>query len=520
MLSEIFNSILFGSLRPWDKDLADDQFFSNTLKQAPALTIGKVQSLHTRIKSLLKNFPKLAVFPDNYLKNDQNLSIGVLYDLILPAHFNSTSLFYSDLMQAESLRYINNLDAGVALCPADIDIRHLVNSALKHLRYIAVNATKELNSRNLATIPVYKPATHISVDEILNRNTHYVIYLLKLHSIKLIFEIQELYGIHVKNPESFTGFFINVLKENVPDISFLRQSNFYFANKINSFLSSGTDDYNQAIALLDDIKFQFIESGSYSSSAITALENYIFIKQFNIFIESFEFTVLANSANSATFFESVKGSVTELINQKSSGHERYAIITGYLEKLIFIQEISIPRQQQSATRMLYQGLSVLAEAYKNNLSNLFAVGAPDDDHVAKKIKPYPVKDKTSVESLKNSAYEFLKHFSGYNVHKEKIMIEKDYHRLLEYTYYMIEHEKLPSDIKPIPQLRLSANHIRYTYYLIHQSLYGTKEIKPVWIDFLQKVFTQFAAQEWSTIKIKFSQKPTKYDHDLKIMNPA
>jgi hypothetical protein len=53
---------------------------------------------------------------------------------------------------------------------------------------------------------------------------------------------------------------------------------------------------------------------------------------------------------------------------------------------------------------------------------------------------------------------------------------------------------------------------------MHQSFYGTKEIKPSWISFLKAVFSQFDIQEWGTLKTKFSVKPAKYDHDLRILN--
>ena len=280
MISDILNSILFGELRPWQKDFSDERYISDILKQAPSFTIGNAQSLHSRIKGILKGHPSLWKFPENNLKNAQSLSIEALYNLSLPNHFNAATRFYSELLQAESLRYINNLAAGVASCPDDIDIRYLVNTALNHLKYIAKNATKELNKRELSDIPDYHPANNLSVDETISRNTHYTVYLLKLHSIKLIFEVQELYGIHAKTTETFEEFFINTLNENVPEKSFLQFNSFYFTNKANRFLSSGNDDLNASFNMLEEMKKQFIDTGFYSSNAITAIENYIFIQRF------------------------------------------------------------------------------------------------------------------------------------------------------------------------------------------------------------------------------------------------
>ena len=79
MVSEIFNSILFGELRPWQRDFLDERYFSDVLKQAPSFTFGKTQSLLSRIKGLLKGHPKLWAFPENNLGNVQNLCIEPLY---------------------------------------------------------------------------------------------------------------------------------------------------------------------------------------------------------------------------------------------------------------------------------------------------------------------------------------------------------------------------------------------------------------------------------------------------------
>ena len=70
------------------------------------------------------------------------------------------------------------------------------------------------------------------------------------------------------------------------------------------------------------------------------------------------------------------------------------------------------------------------------------------------------------------------------------MSETDFKRLIDYTFHLIETEKLPKGIKQIPQIEISTQHIRYTYYLIHKGLYGTQGIKKEWIDFLHQVFKQ------------------------------
>ncbi len=149
---------------------------------------------------------------------------------------------------------------------------------------------------------------------------------------------------------------------------------------------------------------------------------------------------------------------------------------------------------------------------------LFADVEPDaEQELRKKLKPLHKTNKTTLDAQRQQAQEFLKHFSGHNVQQQKIMRDADYNRLLQYTFHLIEHQKLPKDIKQIPTIGLSGNHIRYTYYQMHKAFYGTNEIKAIWIDFLQQVFQQLSSQDWRTLKTKFSTKLAKYQHDIKSM---
>ena len=518
MVSDIFNSILFGALHPNQVSISDDRYFSDLLYQAPALKQDNVQTLHSRIHKLLRDHKSLWIFPENNLNESIPLSIRPLYDLTLPTPFNNGSRFYAELIKAESLRYINNLGAGVSKCPSEVDSRYLVNSALRDLKYFAKNASIEIANRGFLNIPDYGPTLTTSNEDAANQLIHYVFYLLKMHTSALVFEIQELFGIYAKSIDSFEAFFISTLKENCPEESVFQKSSFYFENKVNQLLDSGTASLETATELLHNLEDQFSFVGTVATTAITALENYIFIKQFELPVGNTEFANLANSANSANLLTYSKDFISSAINQKTYGHERFEIVSENLEKLIFLKEIPIQGINQSAPRKLHQWLSIQSEAYRGNLSNSFAVVDPADKHRLKKSPPLPIQDKVSIEELKSQAQEFLKHFEGYNISNEKIMTAGDYNHLLEYTYYLIEHEETPNGIIQIPQIRLSTGHIRYTFYLMHRSFYGTKEIKSSWISFLKAVFSQFDIQEWGTLKTKFSVKPAKYEHDLRILN--
>jgi hypothetical protein len=122
----------------------------------------------------------------------------------------------------------------------------------------------------------------------------------------------------------------------------------------------------------------------------------------------------------------------------------------------------------------------------------------------------PAKQRPPVEA----ALKLIDFLSGLNPQKEKIMQGEDFDRLKEYTTYLIEHEAVPPNIKPIPQINISNGHIRYTYYRIHKEIYTTRHIKQCFILFLHTVFSQFGGTEESTTKTKFSTPPKSYDADV------
>lgn len=112
--------------------------------------------------------------------------------------------------------------------------------------------------------------------------------------------------------------------------------------------------------------------------------------------------------------------------------------------------------------------------------------------------PLPQIEKPILEQNKQIANEYLQFLKGYNIQKQKIMPDKEFQKLLDYTFHLIEFEALPKKIKLIPQTNISTETLRYTFYLIHKQLYGTKRIKKVWIDFLHNVFSQFKNSDLNT----------------------
>lgn len=104
--------------------------------------------------------------------------------------------------------------------------------------------------------------------------------------------------------------------------------------------------------------------------------------------------------------------------------------------------------------------------------------------------------------------------SGLNPSKQAIISRVDFERLITYTDYLVFNNTLPAEISTIAQTGISNEHVRYTFYRLHKELFGTRQIRPAFIDFLHAVFTQFSGTAKTTTKSKFSTPPKSYENDF------
>ena len=507
----IFDSIIYGALQPWQPANENEQSFSDLLSHTGRTEPVTIGQLNKALKGLLRDFKNL-YYPIN--TNSETGLEQFLYKNCLPESFNNVTEYYLLLMQCSALQFLFEINTSVNAATNEIDAYYIVNTALEKLKYIAAGAATELLRQKLTATPNYKAKNNLTGAQTLKRNTHFILYAVKQHSIRLFFELQTRFEPYIKAFEAEDHFYLHTLKEALPENPTLKPTVLYFDWKANKMFKTNPFSLEPALQLLSEIKAQ--NEKGIAAEIITGIENFIFANIFDVAIESVEIVFLTNDTTSSKYFEQVKQITTEQVNRLTYGHQRFDLISTALNKISFLH--SQDHQKTSALSKLQQWLTLQAEAYKGNLSNSFAVASDEEKIKLKKGKPLPKADKTLVDDFKHQAQEFLKHFSGYNTQQNKIMSEPDYNRLIEYTFHLIEHEKLPKEIKQIPTIALSGNHIRYTYYQMHKAFYGTNEIKTVWIDFLHKVFKQLSTQNWNTLKTKFSAKPGNYDHDINVLN--
>lgn len=505
MEATVLNSIIFGTLQPWQKINQSEQTLSDLLQITGTNVPVTVAELNTKLQILLRDHPGLY---KPFSPNSKESLPTAFYHLSLPDYFNTITEYYSLLIQCGELHYLYQLQESIDNTSHFTEAYYFTNTALKTIKYIAAGSASELKRQGFSGAANYSPGTDITADEAIKRNTHFVLYTTKCIAFKLFFEMQTRFADYVKTIETEKQFYLHTFQEPYPANSPISFTAHYFDWKANKVITADGSSIQDTLQLLTELK-----GNNIPATAISALENKIVSKIFELELQDPTLANLANTATSANLFEQVKQNLLKEINQLTYGHQRLDIINQALNKT-HIEVAAVPT---SALGQLQQWLSMQADAYKGSLSSSFAVEPDTGQELRKKLKPLPRNNKTTTEDLKRQAQEFLKHFSGHNVQQQKIMSEADYNRLLQYTFHLIEHEKLPKDLKQIQTIELSGNHIRYTYYQMHKAFYGTNEIKTVWINFLQQVFQKLSSQDWQTLKTKFSAKPSKYEHDIKSM---
>lgn len=517
----IFNNILFNELRPWQKENCQGNSFSTMVQYLGKADPTNSKDLFSRIKTLVKDYPPLLIFNENYLGLTENQLFRPLYEFQIPAHFNAATEYYAELLKLESARILNNVIAAVNETDNAIDKHFRANTAWKNLRYVAVMASAELTERGLTSIPEYKFTSTPTPDESAKRNTHFVLYLLKQYSTRLFFEIQILFKDHLQTIESPDHFYLHTLKQPVPVADPLTFTPHYYKNQAQQIISFQSYNEEATTQLLKEVINNLPISSNDTINIIGALENFIFVNQFNIKSKNGNFESLATPAKSNDLYKKINKPILSQIKNKVYGHQRLEIIQTKLEELSNLNidsKTTIPANKLSAPRKLAKWLKQQESIYTTHLDTVFSPEPDPAEELRKTPKPLAKRTKAEINEQKAKATELLNFMSGVNIHNVKIMADKDFARLLRYTHELIEFDKVPPGIIQIPQINISNIMIRYTYYLIHRAIHGTTRIKDVYIDFLHDVFFQFMDVQKSTTKTKFSVKPNYYESDLEKMS--
>jgi hypothetical protein len=492
----VLESILNDNLKPWLIDTSNVKYFKEAIKNINQTKCENYNQLHQQIIKLLGNeYKYISKKINNKYSSNQIKLVDNFYSIEIPNYTDAITQFYFLLISKETQRIFNSFILESKNWTDSNDFYFHTSQTLTSINALATNVNSEILERN------YVEKNPID-------NTHYILLILKYKLITLFFDIQELFKEHLNNIEDISSFCINYF-DKIDTSIILQPTEELIRFSLNKLLNNAYNE-NEVKNLLELTKSIKSEN---KVQIIAAIQNYKYYSGKDINIQNFDELVNLNTISKEV--EEYKTEILENVNTHNLGHQRLMIITQELEK---IENHSIETgNKYSISSKIYNWLIQQKDLYQQHASNIFS-NEETAKAKAKKLKsPIPKKSKANLEEQKQYASEHLAFLNGYNLQGVKIMTDNNYKLLINYTFYLIEKEKLPTDIKPLPQIGFSSIGIRYTYYKIHEYIYGTQLIRDNWIDFLHEVFSQFKNTSKSTTKAKFSTKPPSYDKDIEQM---
>ena len=201
-----------------------------------------------------------------------------------------------------------------------------------------------------------------------------------------------------------------------------------------------------------------IELNSHNSTLITvgiALENYLFLKQTNQAIPSFDQLINSDFVNLIT--KEQMSILRQRYEREEIAIDRANAIDDIFTELSFSNPI---QKTLSITNNLSAFLNQQKDIYLKDPSAIYKVVIEKQISDSKKkpqqtVKPMQIKSKLTI------AHKHLAFLNGVNPqNNERIMSESDYKLMIAYVEHLIQHDSIPKITKKIPRPNLGKTWFR------------------------------------------------------------
>lgn len=361
----IYNRILFGDLRPWDKANQSEEKFRKKLTASFKTTTLNITSFEKALAAALKDHPS-PVEEEDYIfeieedsKKFQSVPDEIfdpLIDVQLPEPPNAKAEFYYILIRLEGTLLMNNMNKAIQISPSETAKKYTLTKAVESINSMLRDSEKLKKQLN-KTQPQHQEKT----------NT-YILLVLKYTLIRLQLEINELFeSLLPARAFNETGIFENILKETPPPHSIIKDkvglNSFHVRHYINTekFNKQKTLDLiAEAIECLTNyfsqqpLSKEATSRQSVLSENILALENFYFANVFGYDKETHNFNAIISENYSEEIFSKAVADINENIEAHGLPNKRLAAIAKEEQRLSFLQAktqvdesvftLSIPRK--------------------------------------------------------------------------------------------------------------------------------------------------------------------------------
>ena len=378
----IYQSILFGDLRPWlDSNKSEDKFkgkLTANFKHPSPTALDFDNAINLALKDFQGTLNEEDYIFEIQSDSEEFKSIvdEILYPLIevkTEEPTNNKTSFYFFLIKNEATRLINNLYK-----------LSFLKISEKEKKNTFVSTIKQINS-TLAKIEQQKIQVNKNTSFASDKNNTAILHFLSLTLIRLHLEIKELFENFVAGNVYYEeGIYQNILKQNAPQQSHIKDIVGLNHYKVSNYIANHKHSKETTLeCILNSIEtyLEYFDSVIVSSEVskrkqiivedIKALENLYFLQHYKIDIENINYQSLLESEELEANFNDTFQAITEVIEQHHQSNKRLTTVNNEIQKLAFLQ-YHISSQNihylQSIPRRLLDALNATKQFINANLS--------------------------------------------------------------------------------------------------------------------------------------------------------
>jgi len=254
----IFEHILYSSLRPWKQDSLNERDYNLFLRTSGFTTQkNSINEFKTALNSI---FPKEGFTKDDefdlYDLNNDTDRINIVSSLVLielPKAQNTKCRFYFYLITNEVTRLTDLLYQLYSGPASQSDKTYVINNVLGQIKNLIKETSKEIQEGN-----------H-------NQDSIYILQVLQLSLVRFLFEVENLFKDIIKSPlTTDEELYFDLLKDELPEESIYSPSNI-----LTSITSTLEEKESESLPPSDKLSFNFNGNKVRLLDVITQLNNQI-----------------------------------------------------------------------------------------------------------------------------------------------------------------------------------------------------------------------------------------------------
>lgn len=384
---KIFDSIIFGELRPFFGENKNEAYFTSKLN--PQFTLpDNMEQFEDQLRIALKEHPLLLdseeylinLNPDEKVIDITSIRDDIfepLIDIDTPPPFNFTTEFYFYLIKNDATRVRLKLIKEINVVNNQNDAVFIIKKLITQIEFLLSNLGKEIKALPKIQSQYRETPENETEPERIQKNTHYIFNFLLLTLVRLYFELDKLFSEIFKiNFKSKDQLLSNVVGMSNNQYKLQELSKSFAILTVKKITEEKPFDVAKAFSIWTELNmyFQNDKSNQKLEQAIAAIENKLFMQPVWLESKDYSFTDLHSYKLFDEISSRVKESCKNAINKKDYGYERLEIVNGFIDPISkhfkghnFESELidnSIPRN-------IFKWLGIQTKLYSSELSKSF-----------------------------------------------------------------------------------------------------------------------------------------------------